>query len=210
MAMFVFEFDDAVKEGDGERVYRLWKHLLLIFRSSGRTKYTLEALNLHFQHYGLSPRQVFQLTWSRFVNSKGGGGGNISCDLHMEHLNRALKTAISGLGANVTQNSTARAGKCLRTVMEVCDNFDHVNHIPPQSSKHSTVSFEADLTLIVKELHDRSEVFKEVPGRRHRSFPTTRRNRFGSIDWTAFTEWFDQKKELFMDVHTTIDEDFTC
>lgn len=91
MAMFVFEFDDAVKEGDGERVYCLWKHLLLIFRYSGRTKYSLEALNLHFQHYGLSPRQAFQLIWSRFVNSKGGEGGNIACDLHMEHLNRALK-----------------------------------------------------------------------------------------------------------------------
>lgn len=93
--------------------------------------------------------------------------------------------------------------------MEVCSNFDLANHIPPQSTKHSVVSFEADLALIVKELHERSQVFKEVPGRMHRSFPT-RRNRFGSIDWPAFTEWFDEKKELFMDAHTTVDEDFMC
>ncbi len=74
MAMFVFEFDDAIREGDGKRVYRAWKHLLLLYRSSGRTKYALEALNAHFQHFGLCPRQSFQVKWSRLVNAKRGKG----------------------------------------------------------------------------------------------------------------------------------------
>ena len=29
-ALFIFAFDDVIKEGDGDRVYRIWKYLLLI------------------------------------------------------------------------------------------------------------------------------------------------------------------------------------
>jgi len=43
------EFHDAVKEGDGERVTRVWKFLLLVFKNSGRKNYSLEALNLFLQ-----------------------------------------------------------------------------------------------------------------------------------------------------------------
>lgn len=98
LALFMLEFNDAIKE-DGERVYHVWKYLLLFYRASGRTKYALEALNLHFQHYGL-PRLSYEIIWSQFVNSNGGRGRNIPCDLHMEHLNRALTMSILVLGAN--------------------------------------------------------------------------------------------------------------
>ncbi len=93
-------------------------------------------------------------------------------------------------------SSVARAGKCLRTVMEVCDNFDSVNHVHSQSGKHSGGSIQADLALVVKELHEKSEVFKEAPGRRHRSFPTTRRNRYGSIDWNIFQSGLIQRRSF--------------
>ena len=53
-ALFIIAFDDAIKEGDGDRVYHIWKYLLFIFREDGRTKYALEALNLHLQVSGLS------------------------------------------------------------------------------------------------------------------------------------------------------------
>ena len=112
-ALFIFAFDDAIKEGDGDRVYRIWKYLLLIFREDGCTKYALEALNLHLQVYGLSPRLAFELMWSRFINSKGGKGKHVPADLHMKHLNKACKTAIAGLGANVSEKSVHRAAKCL-------------------------------------------------------------------------------------------------
>ena len=112
-ALFIFAFDDAIKEGDGDRVYHIWKYLLLIFREDGRTKYALEALNLHLQVYGLSPRLAFELMWSRFINSNGGKGKHVPADLHMEHLNKACKTAIAGLGANVSEKSVHRVAKCL-------------------------------------------------------------------------------------------------
>ena len=55
-ALFMAEFKDAVREGDGIRVDRVWKYLLLFFRSSGKTKYAPEALYLQFQKLTLSPR----------------------------------------------------------------------------------------------------------------------------------------------------------
>jgi len=208
LALFMFEFRDAVKEGDGERVYCVWKYLLLLFRESGRTKYALEALNLHLQHYGLPPHLAFEITWSRFVNAKGGKGRNIPCDLHMEHLNRALKTSILGLGANITEKSVTRSAKCLRTVVEVCDNFDNANDIHAQSSSHCAASAKKDIDAIVNELSKKSKVFAEVTSRTHRSFRNCRRNRFGTIDWTKLTEWFDAKKKVFMEIHTRVDKDF--
>ena len=188
--------------------YRVWKYLLLLYRESGRTKYALEALNLHLQHYGLPPRLAFEIVWSRFVNSKGGQGGNIPCDLHMEHLNRALKTSILGLGANITDSSVTRSAKCLRTVLDVCENFDTANDISPQSTAYSVVSAKKDMETILNELSVKSKVFAEQPGRVHRSFRNCRRNRFGTIDWNKLTVWFDSKKKKFIEIHTIFDEDF--
>ena len=54
-----------------------------------------------------------------------------------------------------------------KTVLEVCDNFDHVSDIPYDSGMHSLVSVADDAKQIVKELHERSKVFEEIPGRMH-------------------------------------------
>ena len=40
------DFEDAYKEGDGERQIRLWKFFLLHFKANGRTKYSIEAFQL--------------------------------------------------------------------------------------------------------------------------------------------------------------------
>ena len=47
------------------------------------------------------------------MNSQGGPGQNISADLHMEHLNRLLKDAMTHLGANKTPQAIVRASKAL-------------------------------------------------------------------------------------------------
>ena len=100
-------------------------------------EYALEALTLQLQCNGLPKNIAEEIKWSRFVNAKGGRGRNVSCDLHMEHLNRELKTAISGLGANITKSSVSRPAKCLRTILEVCDNFNNANNVIKPSGKHS-------------------------------------------------------------------------
>ena len=58
------EFQDAIREGDGIRVIRCWKFLLLWFRSTGHTNYAIEAMTLLSQLYHLfTPRLAEQLIW---------------------------------------------------------------------------------------------------------------------------------------------------
>lgn len=103
-----------VREGDGDRVLLMWKYFLLMFRATGHRNYALEALTLLTQYFvTLPPNLAEQVKWSRFINTHGHQGQNISSDLHMEHLNRIVKTAIEGLGANKTEKAIIRAGKCV-------------------------------------------------------------------------------------------------
>lgn len=46
MGILSRNFDDAVKEGDGERIFHCWKFAMLIYRAYGHTKYALAALQL--------------------------------------------------------------------------------------------------------------------------------------------------------------------
>ena len=83
----ILEFRDAIAEGDGDRVYRCWRVMLPHFLASRWSKYSLEALRLQFQVRAiLSPQLAHQVVWDRFVNTRGGIGRNISCDLYNEHI----------------------------------------------------------------------------------------------------------------------------
>ena len=94
LGCFYLEFSHAICEGDGDRVLRCWRYMLPMFISSGRKNYAIEALNLLVQHdFSLLPRQAAELIWGRFINTTGLPGRNIPNDLHMEHLNRSVKTA---------------------------------------------------------------------------------------------------------------------
>ena len=98
LTLLYYEFDDAIKEGDGQCVFQVWKFLLLIFKAGNRKNYSSEALTLLCQyHFLLSPRLAQQLLQSRFINTHGWPGHNIPCDLHMEHVYRPCKTAVSNL-----------------------------------------------------------------------------------------------------------------
>ena len=51
-------FHDATREGDGERIPRLWKFMLVIFKSTNHRNYAKEAVNLLFQYnYTFSERE---------------------------------------------------------------------------------------------------------------------------------------------------------
>lgn len=51
MGLFCFEFVDSIKEGDGQRILRCWRYLLLIFKAAKRKNYSIEALNLLCQYH---------------------------------------------------------------------------------------------------------------------------------------------------------------
>ena len=75
--------------------------LLSLFCLSSSILAESTILNMLCQYnHDLPPLQAEQLIWSRFVNTSGVRGRNISLDLHLEHLNQVVKNTIQGLGAN--------------------------------------------------------------------------------------------------------------
>lgn len=141
------EFEDAIREGDGLRAIRCWRFFLLIFKAANRTNYSKEALILLVQYHVLSPRRREQLIWSRFVNTKGRPGANKPCDLHIEHLNRTVKSAMGSQSSNLTPSAITRIGRCAGPLEAVCQQFDSVSSVRKASGKHCGVSWK-DVTKV--------------------------------------------------------------
>ena len=171
VAMVWHGFHDASKEGDGERILRYWKLLLVFFKSTNRRNYAKEAVNLLFQyHCKFSDRQKHQLLWGRCVNVSGVEGANIPCDLHMEHLNRRLKTMIRHMGANVKPKSIIRAGKAIHVVHRLCKKFEEQTVSRGHSDRHKVPSFGQDFHTILDQLTTDNVFLTQSTQRKHPSF----------------------------------------
>ena len=189
LGLFHEEFRDCIREGDGERVLRCWKFMLLLFKASKRTNYSLEALRLLLQHHFLlPPRQAQQLLHSHFVNTRGLPGHNVSCDIHMEHLNRLCKSAVEGLEANKIPDAIVCSGKCIQQVSEVMDRFDQVHSRSKDSSSHSRRSEAKDLERALKTIHDKG-VFQSHPGRTHDSYSKLSDSLMSTVKTTVLESW---------------------
>lgn len=179
LLLFWHAFDDAIKEGDGDRVLEYWKFLLLIFRVRGHRNYCKEAIIMLSQyHCLLSQRKAAQLKWSRFINTKGRRGKNIPCDLHLEHLNRRLKGLITAMHSNASNksvesiypcNAINRAARSIGVLHHICNNFEMQNDVKGETDVHNPPSFMKDVE-IVQEVLEEVKVFDQQAQRRHPSF----------------------------------------
>ena len=187
------EYSDAIREGDGQRVLRCWKFLMIIFKATQRKNYACEAFNLLAQQrFILSPRLSQQLVWSRFINTRGGKGNNIPCDLHMEHLNRVLKDGIKGLGANKRERAITRLGKCIDSIDQVLNNYDHYHHVHHTSHYHTAASLQKDIELVLSELVNQVRPFAYCKGRSHKRVKITKRV-LKTVDSSQFQSWMEEK-----------------
>ncbi len=68
VGLLLLEFKDAIREGDGNRIIRCWRYMLLIYKATGRTNYTMEALNILLQLRCLfSPRMASQFEMELYI-----------------------------------------------------------------------------------------------------------------------------------------------
>ena len=134
--LLYLNFNDAVAEGDGDRIIRCWKFLLLHFyHDSGSTKYALEALYLQLQQQALlSQRQAYRQRWNRSVNNRGGSGKNVPIDLEIEHDNNSIKEGIRKLGPNLTRAAVTR--KDLLKLVSLLMQADALRETPGRHYKH--------------------------------------------------------------------------
>ena len=162
---------DAIKESDGDGIERYWRFLAIIFKSSNHPNYAKEAVMLLMQStYLFSERKKAQLLWSRCINTRGVGGGNMPCDLYMEHLNRRLKTTMRGMGGNITPKTIEKAAKAMGTTHQVCSVFEEQTiEVKPASDSHSYPSVQKDLEKMVIMLCEEN-VFTTIRKREHTCF----------------------------------------
>lgn len=91
--LFFLNFLDAVSEGDGMRIIRQYKHLMLLCKADDphSVKYAVESLYQLILSNGLSAKEAEIFVWNRTVNNHGGRGKNIPHDLEVEQSNNYNK-----------------------------------------------------------------------------------------------------------------------
>ena len=183
-------FHDACKEGDGNRILRYWKLMMLLFKKQSKHNYAKEALNLLHQAVSLSACERGQLLWSRTINTHGRIGCNVPMDLHMEHLNRRLKHILRALGSNITQTAITRASRSIHIVNSICEQFDAQQGLPHVAEIHSRPSFKRDLDRVLEEMSSLN-VFRNIAQRKHSSF-SFKKGLLQSINMEEVTSWITQ------------------
>lgn len=193
----VMEFLDGWREGDGERVYRCWKLFLPHFLAANRRKYALEALRLQMQVQAVtSPHLAHHILWDRFVNTRGGIGRNIPCDLHNEHVNKLVKQIITNMGANLTDEALQRAARSVSTLESLCERFDRSSRVPVITHSHSTRTDAQDVGKVVHAVLSK-QLLSIVQGRKHSSYPKISSNPLKNWDLSKARQWIEGKKIEF-------------
>ena len=160
-------FHASILEGDGDRVMRYWKVLLLLFKAGNHKNYSLDEMRLLLQQmYLTSPRKSAQLKWSSFVNVQGRKGFNMTADLHMEHFNRRFKNNFKAL------KTIDRIGRSVGIVQHISKSFLEEIHMKEDTGSHRPPSFTKDLDLVANCLYE-AQIFKYTPLRRYNTFKHT-------------------------------------
>ena len=195
--LFFMNFLDATAEGDGARMMRQYKYLLLYCRADGAssTKYALECLYQSFLvNAMLSPRDAERFIWNRTVNNSGKPGKNIALDLDVEHSNNFVKQAFKHLGPNLTENAVSRICNAESGVRSVLDKIDHSICRAAGSSEHSHRSLERDLSLLVDKCLSNS-VFDMHDSRSYVCFRSFERDPLINLDMSSMFNWIDKHKK---------------
>ena len=155
-------------------------------------KYALESLLLQFQLYSLPPTLAHQVQWGRFINTKGGMGNNISCDIHNEHVNRIFKEAIGNMDSNFTEHSSTRVARSVTFLDNLANNLDKQCSVVPDTTAHHTRSSDHDIRQVCNTLC-KQQSFTVIPGRYNSNFKSLSSNPLKSLDWNKMEKWVKAK-----------------
>ncbi|XP_076156808.1 uncharacterized protein LOC143139878 [Alosa pseudoharengus] len=190
---FLLDLQDAVREGDGERLMRLYKVALLFYKAYGHSQYAYSTFLLTLQiNVTLSPRMAHSVTWNRFWNGRGRKGKNIPLDLHLEHLNNFLKSFMRGLGPNMSEMSAARISRSIGIVKELMDKTDTELELTRPTGIHHVAREQEDVLTLVNVFRE-TQLFKNHPGRQYHAFPNFQRNLLAKLNYQELWRWMKSK-----------------
>ena len=201
MGLLAWGMEDAIREGDGGRMIRLWKFLLVLFKQAGKNKYALEAMHLLSDvKIALNEKQAHELTWNRTCNPRGRVDGNKPLDLHLEHMNRTFKDDISSFSPRLTESSVQKTAHASPVVEACIAQVDKQLNIIQDSGYHVVPSDSMDRQTIYQQLMA-TKACKHIPGRQYAHFKGISSHLYSEIRqderWQRFTKWMDNKLEEF-------------
>ncbi|CAB3997520.1 hypothetical protein AC249_AIPGENE16794 [Paramuricea clavata] len=188
--LILMEFNDAIKEGDGERLHDLYKFALVLFKAHGKVKYSYAILMYLVQIESfLSEADAHNLKWNRFYNNHGRVGGNIPLDLRMEQLNKIVKTMWRSLGANLNEKSATRLANTIEPMEQILNTIDRECEITDSAGFRSKGKPETAIEIISKDLL-KINAFKYEAGRKgHPSYPNISSNLLKGLDYRDLHTW---------------------
>ena len=188
--LLLLEFNDSIKEGDGERLLDVYKVALVLYKEYGKSKYAYEVLLFLVKIYGkLSKHDAHNLKWNRFFNKHGTKGGNIPLDLRMEQLNKIVKTMWRFLGANLNESSAARVANTVDEMEQILDRVDEDCDISSEAGYRSKGKPEDAVSQITKDLNT-IKAFKYTKGRKgHPTFETFPRTLVRKLNYRELHSW---------------------
>ena len=196
--LFFMNFLDAVSEGDGQRIMRQYKYLMLLCKADDphSTKYALESLYQLLLVNGLSQKESEIFVWNRTVNNHGGLGNNIPHDLEVEHSNNFNKQGYCNIGANLSEKAVSRICHAEKPVRNISGKVDRLLQRFIRSGKHIQRFPVVDLDVLLKKLNE-SEVFKYQEGRSYRHFKGFERDALVNLDMSKMYAWLNDHKKKF-------------
>ena len=200
--LIIMAFEDAVKEGDGQRVYDLYKLLLLIYKSNKHPKYAYVTLHYLVRIAAFLPEfDAERLKWNRVVNLYGGKACNIPLDLRKEHQNNLLKTLWKSLGSNLSERSAALIAGTLDAVELILHHVDEDCKLTRKESYRSVPKQEEAVHQITEDLQS-IKAFEFVRGREgHPSFPKFNANLFSGLDYRELHKWIKDTLQTWSSIY---------
>lgn len=191
--LLLMQFEDAIKEGDGNRVNNVYKFALLLYKCYGHHKYAyVTLLYLVRVQKENTEMEGYSMKWNRFYSKYGGKGRNISLDLKMEQLNKILKSMFKSLGANVDERNAERVANAIQSVDALMESVDKDCSLSQKQGRASKGKPEETVEQIVKDLADKT-VFQHTPSREgHPSFKKFESNLLKDLDYRDLHKWMTE------------------
>ncbi len=189
VALLFRDLVDSYHMGDGDRLFRDLKYLMLHFDMGHHVKYRLWTWRMMaYDTALLSERERFVYRNNASINLVGKTRKCIANDHLVEiHVHR-IKQALRAMGANVTYQAARRAAKCMDAVNELTDKL--ASH---RSGEHATTDRSIDVQAMAMCLSTH-EVFTHTPGREHSTFPNQSADLLQNINLVAVNTWIGKQK----------------
>ncbi|KAF9180233.1 hypothetical protein BGZ49_005055 [Haplosporangium sp. Z 27] len=156
----------AIKAGDVGRIEQVLSIITVMFQAGGAKNYANELMRLTYAIrcvWTETTKDVMFKSW--LVNTKGEEDSFLATDLHQEHNNKLIKGYFTTKGGKVDFANVARLFSTnIRTFEALKEKLGMEYEKPHNSTFHSTVSAESDISVIVNSLARNNILGEGTPG----------------------------------------------